>query len=242
MTRKHRNIGNRVQLVVDEVLHLLGLASSCSAHAARSRSLQLTKLEERMLMSASPIAMAVETATVAMDALPFTVADSISGTEFANAVTDYAETTVFEDVPTVGPSQVLTASRGIDLIDIDSRVQDAATHSVAKEVVIIDSGVTDRDQLLADLQAQRGQGRSLDIIVLQANRDGIDQISEALSGYQQLDAVHIVSHATDRGVKLGSTWLTNESLSGNAGAIANWGWALSSDADHSGLNRPRGRW
>jgi len=102
MPRKHRNITNRVQLVVDEVLHLLGHASISSADGARSRSLQLTKLEERVLMSASPMAMIAEVATVGLDASAFAIVvdagnDHYVATDAVDGVTPESQNVAVSD-------------------------------------------------------------------------------------------------------------------------------------------------
>ena len=90
---------------------------------------------------------------------------------------------------------------------------------------------TGYETLLADLQEQQDAGRLLDIYLLDPQRDGIAQIGEVLEGYQNLDAVHIVSHGNTSGLQLGGTWLNNASLYSNADAISAWGTALSEDAD-----------
>jgi len=90
MQRKQRKIGDRVQLVIDEMRHLLGHSSNASADVARVRSLQLTKLEERVLMSASPMAMVAET-------LSPVAADSVSVMEtglFSNVTSPELETLI----------------------------------------------------------------------------------------------------------------------------------------------------
>jgi len=73
--------------------------------------------------------------------------------------------------------------------------------------------------------------RRLDIVLLDANLDGVDQVSQALAGYQDLDAVHFITHGTDAAVKLGDTWLNLDNIDGYAGAIAGWNNALADDAD-----------
>ena len=46
-----------------------------------------------------------------------------------------------------------------------------------------------------------------------------------------MDAVHIVSHGTDRAVKLGETWLTADTLSTYRASLSGWGESLSANAD-----------
>jgi len=99
------------------------------------------------------------------------------------------------------------------------------------ELVFVDTSVDDYQQLLDDLWTHDDDDRQIDVVLLTGNRDGIDQISETLSRYDDLDAVHVVSHGTDGKVKLGSTWLNANNLGGYAGQIAGWQDALTSDAD-----------
>ncbi len=61
--------------------------------------------------------------------------------------------------------------------------------------------------------------------------DGIEQITEALAGHADLDAVHVLSHGTDGAVKLGDTWLTAENLDAYAGQINRWAGSLTAKAD-----------
>ena len=76
----------------------------------------------------------------------------------------------------------------------------SATH----ELVFLDTTTPNHQLLTDDLLAQRNDGRQIELIVLDPDRDGIKQISETLRNYNDLDAVHIVSHATEGSVKVGA--------------------------------------
>ncbi len=56
-------------------------------------------------------------------------------------------------------------------------------------------------------------------MVLDSDRDGVQQISEALAGRSGVDAVHILSHGELGAVQLGSTTLDFDSLLANATKI-----------------------
>ncbi|HOY76515.1 MAG TPA: hypothetical protein PLN33_01840 [Hyphomonadaceae bacterium] len=58
---------DRFQTFVDEVLHILGQDSICEASALGARTVQVTRLEARVLMSASPMAMVAEAVSVAAE-------------------------------------------------------------------------------------------------------------------------------------------------------------------------------
>ncbi len=73
--------------------------------------------------------------------------------------------------------------------------------------------VEDLERVLQELSSQQNEERELEIFLLDGDRDGIEQIAEILSGFQDIDAVHLFSHGKDGNVKLGNTWLNNENLS-----------------------------
>ena len=75
------------------------------------------------------------------------------------------------------------------------------------ELVIIDSRAPNFQQLHNDIIHAQQQGRNIQVIILDVQRDGIEQISEALTKYNDLDAVHIVSHGESGKLQLGATQL-----------------------------------
>ncbi|NIL98260.1 MAG: DUF4347 domain-containing protein, partial [Planctomycetales bacterium] len=109
--------------------------------------------------------------------------------------------------------------------------QDSLATELVRELVFVDGSVADYQQLIDDVLASQAEGRAIDVILLEADRDGIDQITTALIDYQDLDAIHLVSHGTDRTLKLGSTWLSMDNISPYAGQITGWRDALSDGAD-----------
>ncbi|GAA5511071.1 DUF4347 domain-containing protein [Novipirellula caenicola] len=130
----------------------------------------------------------------------------------------------------VDDSAVMVAE--VDAGATDSAAADGAsqnqTTQTAFEIVVLDSRVQNLDQLLQDL----GQSeRNIEFFVLDAERDGVDQISDILGSRTNVSSLHIVSHAEDFAVRLGNTWLASENLDGYAGTIAGWHSALTSDAD-----------
>ena len=98
-----------------------------------------------------------------------------------------------------------------------------------REIVFVDSGVADAQALIDDLRAR--SGAELVVVQLDAQRDGVEQITDALAQVSDVDAVHIVSHGTDRALKIGSTWLTADDLDSRADSLTQWREALSADAD-----------
>ncbi|MCP4036363.1 MAG: DUF4347 domain-containing protein, partial [bacterium] len=99
------------------------------------------------------------------------------------------------------------------------------------ELVFVDTGVEGYEALVDDLRSSSTEGRSLEVFLLDAERDGIEQISDTLSDYQGVDAVHIVSHGTEGAVQLGDAWLSGDTLSHYESDLQGWADALSKDAD-----------
>ncbi|HSW25437.1 MAG TPA: DUF4347 domain-containing protein, partial [Burkholderiaceae bacterium] len=98
-----------------------------------------------------------------------------------------------------------------------------------REIVFVDSGVADAQPLIDDLRAH--SGADLVVVQLDAQRDGVEQITDTLAQLRDIDAVHIVSHGTDRALKIGSAWLTADELEDRADSLSQWRDALSTDAD-----------
>ncbi len=100
-----------------------------------------------------------------------------------------------------------------------------------REILFIDKSIPDYQQLADDLLKKSGDGRQIDVVLLDISRNGIIQISETLGRYQNLDAVHVISHGTDGTIQLGNARLTQDSLDSYADSIEKWGRALNSNAD-----------
>ncbi|RKZ58972.1 MAG: hypothetical protein DRQ44_14180, partial [Gammaproteobacteria bacterium] len=90
------------------------------------------------------------------------------------------------------------------------------------ELVIIDSRAPNFQQLHNDVIKAQQQGRDINVVILDVHRDGIEQISEALSKYHKLDAVHIVSHGKEGQLQLGTTQLNNQNLKQHNEEINKW--------------------
>ncbi len=203
----------RTRLAIDAAIEPF---RSASARRNPHTELKLDDLENRVLLSAVPVPIVTET----LDAAPADTADQT----FDHAAGDISQqhTTVANAVEAesnVGQAPPDELGSHNDVVDI------------RHELVFVDTSVRDYEQLLEDLWSHDEDSRQIDVVLLAGNRDGIDQISETLARYDQLDAVHVVSHGTTGAVKLGSTWLRADGLDGYAGQIAGWHDALASDAD-----------
>ena len=89
-----------------------------------------------------------------------------------------------------------------------------------KEVVIIDTLVKDPHSIIENIS------REVSIEVILDDSDGVDAITQILQKYQNLDAVHIVSHGDAAKLYLGTTNLTLDNLQNYQDKIAQWGNGL----------------
>jgi hypothetical protein len=235
MKRKQRRFSDRVQLVVDEMLHLLGHSSTSSATAARGRSLQLTKLEERVLMSASPMAMVAEVATVAVEsshevatfdvgalngAIDVVAADS---SPVVNVDADAGFNTDTGSITETG----LVADDAADDRSSDTAISSTPTVSDI-ELIVLDSRVQDADTLLSELL---NSDRDFRILRLDSETDGVAQITEKLEQVGHVSAIHLLTHGTDGEILLGSTVLNASTLAQYAPEFLAWQHNLTDNAD-----------
>nr|MBA3964781.1 DUF4347 domain-containing protein [Nitrospirales bacterium] len=100
------------------------------------------------------------------------------------------------------------------------------TPSDRKEIVFIDTRVEDYQTLM------KGIDPAAEVILLDARRDGIEQIAEALKGRSDIDAIHLIGEGTEAELHLGTAFLTNDSISDHyAALLSQIGQSLSADAD-----------
>ncbi|MEQ1829122.1 MAG: DUF4347 domain-containing protein, partial [Pirellula sp.] len=102
--------------------------------------------------------------------------------------------------------------------------------SVRHELVFVQEGTADVDALLADLSKDRPDVE-FDVHILDRLENGFEQIDTLLSRYDDLDAIHIVSHGADGFVQLGGSWLTAWNVDQHLDELQRWGMALDDNGD-----------
>ena len=98
-------------------------------------------------------------------------------------------------------------------------------HPVSHEIVFVDSAVPDYQTLLASINPDAR------VIILDANQDGVAQISAALDSQRDVSAIHIISHGGLASLQLGSSFLSSETLSGYSEQLQTWSNSLTPEAD-----------
>ena len=137
---------------------------------------------------------------------------------------------LFDAVPDAGAIVEQPQEQPFDVPEEQTQSVDQQ-QDTQNEVIFVDGSVPQADELLADLLEQKAD-RSLEIHLLDADRDGVEQIAATLEGRSDIDAIHIVSHGDDAELYLGTGTLNAESMAGEyADELATIGSALSADAD-----------
>ncbi|MEJ2396070.1 MAG: DUF4347 domain-containing protein, partial [Candidatus Thiodiazotropha sp.] len=95
----------------------------------------------------------------------------------------------------------------------------------AKQVVVIDSAVADPQRLL------NGIDPAIEVIHLQAGRDGLVQLAEALQGRSDIETLHLISHGGPANLLLGGVLIDGTSLDAHAKVLASIGKALAKNGD-----------
>ncbi|MGV3485129.1 MAG: DUF2341 domain-containing protein [Planctomycetaceae bacterium] len=169
------------------------LAEALHTYDAPDDALDASRLEPRILLSATPIAPTVDTALV------------------TPVVDEPSTLLVTATMPTAQTPAQPTANR--------------------VELVVIDPRLVDSQQLLDQFLAADDPDATFEILVLDASRDGLDQISESLQRYDSVDAIHILSHGTDGRLLVGASLLTENNLDQYAEKLSGWQSWLHEDAD-----------
>lgn len=97
------------------------------------------------------------------------------------------------------------------------------------DLIVIDRATPEAESLISRLTAlQTDPDR---ILILDSQRDGLEQIADRLEQLGQTRAIHILSHGDEAGLRLGSNWLSGDTLAYRAGTLASWQPYLAADAD-----------
>ncbi|MGA8897608.1 MAG: DUF4347 domain-containing protein, partial [Planktothrix agardhii] len=92
-------------------------------------------------------------------------------------------------------------------------------------LLIIDSSVANIPQLLDAM------GEDVDFLILSKNEDGIQQITNILSGYTNLKAVHLLTHGSSGTLHLGNTTLNANNIEKYAPQLKTWRQTFTENTD-----------
>ncbi|MGE5639986.1 MAG: DUF4347 domain-containing protein, partial [Clostridia bacterium] len=194
-----------------------------SASTTRRRT-RMIALEPRMLFDGA-LAVDLATAASATPAVDAKVADAST----AAPATDAAHAPVSAEIANavaVPASDIRTAEKPAG--DVRDQAGIAAPDGAqAHEILIIDGALTS-DVIAQIVAATRSD---VEIHILDASKDGVQQISDILASHDKVDALHIVSHGGPGEIKLGTAVLNIDTLDQRSAEVAGWGTHLDKGAD-----------
>ena len=96
-------------------------------------------------------------------------------------------------------------------------------------IAFIDSQVPDYQSLIAGVKP------GTEVVVLDGNRDAIDQITQILALRTNIDSIHIISHGAPGSLQLGDGSLSLDDIECDRNSLKQW---FSPPPDSIGKNRP----
>ncbi len=91
-------------------------------------------------------------------------------------------------------------------------------------LVIIDGNLDNYQTLVSGID-------NAEVIILDPTQDGIEQITEVLTNYQQLDSIQILSHGDSGSLQLGSSNLNVSNINSYSSDLATWSNSLTENGD-----------
>ncbi len=180
-------------------------------------------------MLRSSIAYRALEARIAFDgAMAATVTDINDTAKAAPPADDTAADTAASTAPADDAAAAIepaaAAEAGMD--DLMTAALEPSAAGQSRIIVFIDSAVTDTDQISASIPD------GAEVVLLDPNRDGVEQIAAAVEGRSDLDAIHIVSHGQQGRLFLGTAVLDAASMQGqHLDELTAIGQALSANGD-----------
>ncbi len=115
--------------------------------------------------------------------------------------------------PAISDFEALTAPGG-----------SSSARASATNVVFVDRQLQNYEQLVSGMDGA-------DVVLLDSQRDGIEQITTVLAQRQDLNSIQIFSHGKAGAIQLGNTILDGETLDAYRQQLQQWGQALTDSGD-----------
>ncbi|QDT13193.1 carbohydrate-binding domain-containing protein [Planctomycetes bacterium K23_9] len=100
-----------------------------------------------------------------------------------------------------------------------------SAQSTAKHLVFVDPNVPEMAQIVD------GVHQGSELVLLQADQDGIDQISRVIATHRDVASIHIIAHGQSGQVQIGNSIVTEATLVQCQDRLRGWRNALAADAD-----------
>lgn len=103
------------------------------------------------------------------------------------------------------------------------------TRENIREIVFIDSRVPDQKTPINSILSK--DSSAIKILIIDSDKDGIDQITDSLSAHRDIEAIHIISHGQSGAIRLGNSLVDSETLTEKASTLKTWSSFLQPGAD-----------
>lgn len=137
----------------------------------------------------------------------------------AAGASEFVDTTSEAESADTGSTDQTSDASSTDMADPASLFQ------TEKEILIIDSHVVNYESLIPE------NNDFVEVIVLNDQQDGIQQISQALQNHDNITGLHILSHGSEGAISLAGQQIHSENLSDFSQQLQSWSESLTSDAD-----------
>ena len=206
MKSHYQRIKGNTRLVFSEAMNAVRHGFS-DGHETSLRPLAVARLERRIMMSASPIA-------VMQHAGAISAVDSADNNGQPNMQL------------TVDGSADVSPRRAAEETSTDT--SSGEVQSVV-EFVVIDPSADDYEAMVADLQLN--SERAFEVLVLDPRKDGIVQITEALKELKNVSAIHLVSHGDEGELLLGTGVLSQRTMDQYSDEMSSWHHSMTANAE-----------
>ena len=192
------------------------------------RAYRIERLEPRVMLSADPLGVAdsaLDLLVQQTDKINNPVDVDLFVEEFAqNQHSPNNSNLTHDDFSglLVSEADTLLASADSFLDPIDK------TGSV--ELIVIDAGVENQTELLSQITSHNTP-TAYEIVYLNADENGFEQLSSIVTNYEEISAIHLLSHGNSTGLQLGNSWVTQQTLTEQADLLAQWGASVTENAD-----------
>lgn len=198
------------------------------------KSPSLLALEARLMFDGA-VAQTIDQTATQPEALPPEpiIADVEEASADLEAVSyaqpkDEIQTEVASVDSSEGESLEVMAQTDSDVLAQSSDGESEANESLLtgpQRVVLVSGYLPELDQIISGLPTDAS------IHILRADGQIVEEISQILSGFDQIDELHIVSHGHPGSLVFGTEVLDTEALNSQADQIRAWGNRLSANAD-----------
>ena len=99
-----------------------------------------------------------------------------------------------------------------------------------REVVFVDPAISDYESLVEQFRNDVSNS-NLEVVYLNSDSDGVNQITEYLENKEDISALHILSHGSEGKLSLGNSIFSVDKLRNYYSELSQWGNALTDKAD-----------